>query len=200
MAERRQPRGEESRAAVLATARAVLVEEGLERFVLRRIAARTPMALGNLQYYFPTREDLLEAVMRDEFERDRAVLAAELARRDGSSRWVAGVLAGLVDNWCRGGNHVFGAMKLLAAHQPRFAALAGEIYGVFYDELGELLRAADPSAPAGEIAARSRLVTAVLDGTALQIQVATCDDDRCERLIADATALVTDLVTTGAGH
>ena len=61
-------RGEVSRARILATAREILADSGLERFAMREIAKRADMGLGNLQYYFPTRDDLLEAVIEVEFE------------------------------------------------------------------------------------------------------------------------------------
>ncbi len=45
-------------------ARKRLIEEGYNHFVLREIAAQCGMTIGNLQYYFRTRELLLEAVTR----------------------------------------------------------------------------------------------------------------------------------------
>ena len=58
-------RGEASRQRILDTARTLLEEEGLERFILREIAKRADMGLGNLQYYFPARDDLLDACERE---------------------------------------------------------------------------------------------------------------------------------------
>ncbi|QNE21041.1 TetR/AcrR family transcriptional regulator [Kribbella qitaiheensis] len=67
-------RGEGRREAVLRVARDVLVKEGYDQFVLRRVAAAAEMKLGNLQYYFATRDDLLEAVIRAQFEPDLTAL------------------------------------------------------------------------------------------------------------------------------
>jgi len=78
-------RGEASRTRILATARDTLATRGLEGFVMREIAKRAVMQLGNLQYYFPTRGDLLEAVIRTEFEHNLATIRSlryvRLARR-----------------------------------------------------------------------------------------------------------------------
>ena len=57
-------KGLQRREEILAVARKRLIEEGYNHFVLREIAAQCGMTIGNLQYYFRTREMLLEAVTR----------------------------------------------------------------------------------------------------------------------------------------
>ena len=79
---RMQSKGEHRRADILAVARRVLVGGGYDRFVLRESAGRVGVMLGNLQYYYATRDDLLEAVIRAEF----AVNSAEIVYRGSNSR------------------------------------------------------------------------------------------------------------------
>ncbi|MEN9506182.1 MAG: hypothetical protein RI958_2108 [Actinomycetota bacterium] len=55
-------RGEATRARILATATRLLVEFGAEGMSFRNVARELGMSIGNLQYYFPTRASLLEAV------------------------------------------------------------------------------------------------------------------------------------------
>jgi AcrR family transcriptional regulator len=177
---------------VLELARTVLVEEGLERFVLRDIAARCGMRVGNLQYYFATREDLLEEVIRAEFDRDLAVvrgIVGDADERPAAER-LPSIAAGLLDNWCSGGSSVFTALSLLAFHHERFAQLAGHIYATLYAEIGVLLRSIDHSATDSEIATRATLITAVLDGVAMQVHTALRDDTTCTDLIGRATSLI----------
>jgi AcrR family transcriptional regulator len=57
-------KGLQRREQILSVARKLLIEEGYNRFVLREIAAQSGITIGNLQYYFRTRELLLEAVTR----------------------------------------------------------------------------------------------------------------------------------------
>jgi AcrR family transcriptional regulator len=160
-------RGQVRRDALLATAREVLVEEGFDQFVLRRVAARAEMKLGNLQYYFATRDDLLEAVIRAEFDRD--LEAVRLATTVESAEGLKTAARALVRNWTTGAGSVFGTMSLLAYHHERFRELNREIYETFYRELGVLVRRVSPGLREAEIAARARLITSVLDGVALQI-------------------------------
>ena len=97
----RSRHGEARCAELIGIARDLLVEGGLDTFAMRTVAARAGMRLGNLQYYYATRDDLLEAVIRTEFERDlntvRDTVTAdpaenhELAQLAGRS-WMTGAL------------------------------------------------------------------------------------------------------------
>lgn len=166
---------------MLAVARNVLIEDGLERFVLRTIASRAGMRLGNLQYYFATRDDLLEAVIRAEFDRDLAIIHSTLERSRSPGDALPKVAHGLVCHWCDGGS-VYAALWLLAYHHERFRDLNRQIYETFYGELALLIRSADPRASDAELDIRTRLVTSVLDGVAIQTHAdvesahMTCDD------------------------
>jgi AcrR family transcriptional regulator len=176
-------------------ARSVLVDEGLDRFVLRNIAARAGMTVGNLQYYFPTRDDLLTAVIEAEFDRDLAAIRGVVAETGAGG--LTTIAQRLVGNWCDGGSSVFAALSLLAFHHERFRLLNREIYTTFYAELGTVIRAADPEADDAEVAARARLITALLDGVAIQIHAAVAEADACEDLLARATAHLVTLARGG---
>lgn len=162
-------KGEARRAEILAAARAVLVDEGLDRFVLREIAARVGILLGNLQYYYATRDDLLEAVVRAEFARNAAEVSALAHGRGSPDARLAAITRHLIDVWARAGGRVYAAMSLLALHQPRFRALHREIYLAFYESLLPVLREVRPGARRSELLAVARLVTTLIDGALVQV-------------------------------
>jgi AcrR family transcriptional regulator len=161
-------KGERRRAEILAAARRVLVAEGYDRFVLREIAARVGIMLGNLQYYFATRDDLLEAVIRAEFARNQAEVAAITGRREPAADRLAAVTRHLIAVWAREGGRVYAAMSFLALHQPRFRRVHAEIYAAFYRSLLPLLRELRPGAARAELLDAARLVTTVIDGALVQ--------------------------------
>ncbi|WP_350278491.1 TetR family transcriptional regulator [Kribbella sp. HUAS MG21] len=180
-------RGAARRDAVLAVARELLVEEGFDQFVLRRVAAKAGMKLGNLQYYFATRDDLLEALIRAEFEHDLAAV-----RRATNVDGLTEAARALVRNWTTGAGTVFGTMSLLAYHHTRFRELNHEIYEAFYSELGVLIRRVSPDLPDQEIRMRARLITSVLDGVAMQIHAGATNHTT---LTKRAATLVTTIAT-----
>jgi AcrR family transcriptional regulator len=103
-----------NRDSLVAVARQVIAEEGTEAS-LRDVARRAGVGIGTLYRHFPTREALLEAVVRDGFDAlraladrmleeepsPRAALSAWLSRfsaNSGGCRGLSGsVLAGLKD-------------------------------------------------------------------------------------------------------
>jgi AcrR family transcriptional regulator len=195
----RSARGEARRAKILAAARSTLAEQGLDQFVLRTIATTVGIELGNLQYYFATRADLLEAVMRAEFEHDVAAVRAARHRLDESppdDRYTH-LATMLIHHWTvEGGASVFTTLWQLASHDQRFRRLSAEIYEAFYAEIQAMIRTADPSASDRDLAARAQLMTAVLDGVAMQIHAALDDEDADRRnLVVAATDLLRSIAS-----
>jgi AcrR family transcriptional regulator len=56
-------KGHETREQILQAALGLLVEEGSRAMSMRRVAAACGMKLGNLTYHFPSREDLIQALL-----------------------------------------------------------------------------------------------------------------------------------------
>ena len=66
----RSDKGAQTQARIIAQARGVLVSDGYDAVVMRAVADAVGIKLGNLQYYFPTRDHLLLAVMAAEASSD----------------------------------------------------------------------------------------------------------------------------------
>lgn len=78
----KREKGRRTAGHILEQATQVLIDDGYSRFSLRRVAAAANVTLGNLQYYFPTKSDLVEAMLVhvikqyvDEFDRLMAAVA-----------------------------------------------------------------------------------------------------------------------------
>jgi AcrR family transcriptional regulator len=175
-------KGDRRRAAILDVARTLLVEQGYDRVVMRDVAMRVGVTLGNLQYYFPTRDDLLEGVVRAEFERNQADVAALSAGPRPGREKLAAITRHLIHVWAREGGRVYVVMSLLALHHRRFARLHHEIYAAFYDALLPVLREIRPRARTAELRRLARLITTLIDGALVQLPGRT--------FVADAVATV----------
>jgi len=162
-------KGELRRAEILAEARKLLVDDGYDCFVMREIAARVGLQLGNLQYYYASRDDLLEAVIRAEFERNQREVAALATGERPPRRKLDAIARHLIEVWAKDGGRVYAVMSLLALHQPRFRALHREVYAAFYEGLLPVLREFRPRASRAELMSRARLITTVIDGALVQV-------------------------------
>ena len=166
---------------IVAVATEVLANDGLDQFVMRHIADLADMKLGNLQYYFPTRDDLLEAVVRSEFVQD---LAAIDAVEDSDPRVrLSGIVDALSNRWFVRNGSVYLPIAVLALHDQRFERIISEIYADFYTLMSDIVRAVDPDANEATAHQRGFLMTSLLDGASLQpgrtdvaIRVSLVDD------------------------
>jgi AcrR family transcriptional regulator len=66
---RRQRHREEARRTILDAAERLLVEDGYERFSMRRLAVRCGYTAPTLYYYFEDRSGLLDALLEERFRR-----------------------------------------------------------------------------------------------------------------------------------
>jgi AcrR family transcriptional regulator len=62
-AEAKSAKGQQQIRSILRAASNVLVQGGMEKFSVNRVAAKAGISLGNLQYYFPKRRDLIGALL-----------------------------------------------------------------------------------------------------------------------------------------
>lgn len=170
MAKAASSKGANRRAAILAEARTVLVRDGYDALVLRSIADALDIKLGNLQYYFRTREDLVEAVVRKEALSDLEDIR-RICEAGGDDR---GAFERLVDHivgkWRGESGRILGIMGFLALHSTGFRSMYSEIYEAFYAALAGQIRCLMPSLPEHEADKRARLITALLDGASMQLQ------------------------------
>ncbi len=66
LAERRSAKGAQTVNLILQAAREVFIREGHAALTMRKVAAQAGVVVGNVSYYFPSRRDLLEAMLREE--------------------------------------------------------------------------------------------------------------------------------------
>lgn len=85
---------QDKRRRLVESARSLIHEQGVQRTTLAEIAERAGVPLGNVYYYFRTKDDLVAAVIDGHCESVRALLARLDARRSPKAR-----LKGLTKNW-----------------------------------------------------------------------------------------------------
>ncbi len=66
---RRSEKGETSAYGILLAAEALLIDEGYHNFSLRKVATRANQTLGSLQYYYPSKDILVKAMLDNYIQR-----------------------------------------------------------------------------------------------------------------------------------
>jgi AcrR family transcriptional regulator len=163
-------KGLQRREQILAVARNLLIEEGYDRFVLRDIAAQCGMTIGNLQYYFRTRELLLEAVTRTALFDDLKTLDAISQSAPQGKAQLRELASAILRKWLGENDKIYAVASFLSRSEPAFRSLLSELYSQFFDRLIVVLRELRPRLHRQTLLDKARLITAVLDGAVIQIR------------------------------
>ncbi len=166
-------KGAARRAALLDAAERTLVGGGHGALSLRAVAEAAGVRLGHLQYYFPTRDGLLDAVLDRLLSRSLERLADvapglvggdEAAEPVPLERVITVLLAEQDDP---GLVRVFVELWALAARDEAVAAAVRAFYGRYADLVAGQVRLHLPDLPEPERRARAEAFIALLEGSAL---------------------------------
>ena len=177
-------KGGATRQAIIDTARSLLVEEGYERLAMRKVAVRCGIKLGNLQYYFATREALLTTIFEMEAEKDIATINASVDEKEDADALRA-IVTDLFSRWRGESGVVFATLNLLMQHNDTYRTVYQRIYRNFYAATEAAIQCALPGLDDAECALRARMLTALVDGATMQMGVSRKPAFR-ERLIEEA--------------
>jgi AcrR family transcriptional regulator len=154
---------------VLDATEARLLEQGADGVSVRAVAEALGMSVGNLQYYFPTRAALLDAVFRRHADRFRDDLAALVT----TGMQPRAVLAAVVDHWlatqARAEQRLFWSLWAISAHDDAARATMTSVYRELLDFLAAQLRALHPTLSRDESVRRAAAIAALVDGASLYV-------------------------------
>lgn len=181
-------KGATTRDRIIAAARSMLLERGYDGLVLRELAESLDIKLGNLQYYFTTREALALHVLEREGTRD-VELVEEQRRTSEPIDAFRMVVRDMADRYRGDSGRLLSMITSLAQHHASFLTLYRDSYAKFYPQFESLLRDLRPDLPVHEIAVRARIVNALVEGSAFQTGVGDVDTF-LDRIVAEAELVV----------
>lgn len=161
-------KGQKTRQDILDKAAEVLVSKGYDALVLREIAPLVGIKLGNLQYYFPTREDLMVAVIEDY----HAKLNEEMEELYNSRQTPKTKLLSMVNFYIKGWStkeaFLYFLIIGLSVHNKKIRKAKIQIYQAFYERLENIIQAVAPGLTPLQRRQKARLITTLLDGIHMQ--------------------------------
>lgn len=161
-------KGQERSEAILDAAEQLLVEEGHAALSLRGVAQRAGIRLGNLQYYFATREELVRALLARVLERATARVEARMSTAGEPARALDAALDSLLEEQREPASYrLFYDLWALAAREPAIATEVRAFYTRYTHAVAELLLKAAPRISQAESRARGELLVALLEGLSL---------------------------------
>jgi AcrR family transcriptional regulator len=167
--------GKPRAAEILAHARNIFVRHGDAELTVRRVADAVGMKLSNVQYYFRTKEELLRALFTDIVDAYRRKFNTISLRQDLTTleRLTEHVTFLIEDTKNPTTNAVYFELWSIAQRQPFAARLMDEMYAASRQRMEAYLRELNPRMASAEIALRSALVIAQIEGLMIFLAAAT---------------------------
>lgn len=166
----KQARGREKKRQILDIAERLLIEEGSATLSMRSVADRAQMSLGNLQYYFKTRDDLIEAVVeemsRSYQERIKEVVLSAPTTKDQLFRLAEFMVE---DFRTPAGSTLFWELWALSAHNAAAAEAVNRFHDMERRTIRGLVTALSPHLTKAEASHRATMIASLFEGIGIFI-------------------------------
>ena len=144
----------------------VFIRDGYSRFSLRQVANAAGVTLGNLQYYFPTKSDLLNAmlghVLTDYLEAFNRLMAEVDGRPE---EQLAAVLSYVIRDLTNPRTTaLFPELWSMANHDPAVGPYVEDMYETYRRIVASLIPQINPRLTAGQVRLLTIFITSAIEG------------------------------------
>ncbi|MEJ6392015.1 TetR/AcrR family transcriptional regulator [Gymnodinialimonas sp. 2305UL16-5] len=183
------------RVEILSEARRVLLVDGYHSLSVRQVAAALGISVGNLQYYFPSKDDLVETVLTREIDTSLDIMQAAGWDPEDVEASTRQAVRSLLLHHASDAGRFYTIAESLALHDPRFAQLKARGYAHVFHEVEQLVGARVPVLDSNQRKRLTRVLVALIDGASLQVQFGMVDApaDVIEALADDVAAAISHL-------
>jgi AcrR family transcriptional regulator len=157
-------RGEATRLAIIEAARQILMTAGYAKFSMRRVAAQAGISVGNLQYYFSTKDQLTAALLDEVIE--GYLFDFEAMRQSGTAEeQLARIVRAVFEDLQTPETTVFfPEIWSLANHEPSLTKPVDAMYARYRAVLAELAMAINPKLSAERARQLSVFICSSMEG------------------------------------
>jgi len=149
--------------AILQIARHILVAEGHYRLTMRNLAEKSGMKLASLQYHYPTKTELVSALMDQSIDTYHRMIW-NLVNSIGTSEDKAAIHQLFANYQDEQMNSAFDQLWALSVQDPSLKQQYGEAYASFWEKISDEVGRFDPSADSDTKRTRAAMIISLLDG------------------------------------
>ncbi len=192
-------KGQNTALTILLAAEKLLIDEGYHNFSLRKVAARACLTLGNLQYYFPSKDALIKAMLDNCIERYLALfeqIRAE-AGTDPQEQFIA-LITGIIRDLNNKSTTVFfPEVWSLSNHDDHATEFMDAMYGRYRDVLIEVMALINPALSPDQLRRLAIFISASMEGHTIFIGHQKPWKKETENMISIATQSFLWLIQSG---
>ena len=154
---------------ILDTAVRVLIDDGHGMFTMRRVADAADIRLSNLQYYFITKEALLNALLNRTIGDYREALSVLTRKNKGSpyARFGKIIKYLLKDQNKRESCLIFWELWALAGRDPEIGKIMDRYYDTYIEEMAIAIMQVSSATPKRKAQRHAALIVALIEGASL---------------------------------
>jgi AcrR family transcriptional regulator len=152
---------------ILDAAEEILKRRGSEGLSVRAVAQKVGISVGNLQYHFPTRAKLLDAVFSRRADEFRTEIRAELESIVDPRRRFETLLDCWLSAQFRADQVLFWHLWAMSAHDPDARMTMESVYSEMTDFVTGLLCEIDPDLTRLRAKRRAALIVSMVEGSGL---------------------------------
>jgi AcrR family transcriptional regulator len=194
---RHKAKGEGRVREILQVGRLLFATEGYSGFTMRTVATRVGMKLGNLQHYYKTREQLLQAVLEQVmFSYDGHYLRLPGAQNGSAHKRFTAIIRFLIEDLKNPlTSRTFMELWALAERHKFAAAIMDKMYSHHRENIAALIHDLNPKLPPDERALRAALIATQIEGLNLLLARGKPKHKELKGLEKEALRWMTKLVT-----
>ena len=191
-------KGKARAADIVGAARELLAGTGEEPFTLRSVAEQAGVRLSHLQYYFPTKGDLVRALL-ESVAADYATRSADALAQvpdTPTARFMAMIDFLLLDCWDPRVRHFFIRLWGLVESEDAFSGrLLSEFYAADIAGIAEVLRNLSPHLSDALLDQRATIIAGVIEGVMLMIGSGPVESSARQALFAETRKQIFRIAT-----
>ena len=172
MASTKRKATSERQLEIVQAAREILVSEGFHRLTLRNVANRVGIKLASLQYHFPNRASLVDALVQQASEYYQSKMRNLVKTEPGVDPRLQidqGVRSLLNDHKSEEENQFFNQLMAMSIEEPTARELIDDFYQSLWTLGNDLLKTFRPSLDEEERLNRSAQMLSLLEGSVFLI-------------------------------
>ncbi|MEY8200808.1 MAG: TetR/AcrR family transcriptional regulator [Colwellia sp.] len=157
-------KGERRIKLILEAAEQLLIDNGYNNFSMRKVAAKAGVSVGNLQYYFPTKDKLLEAVLDHVIQNYLDTFKLFRGKYTPKEQFIKIIKTVTKDIKTKFTTVFFPELWSMANHEKHISDIMDNMYGKYRAIVADVIRDINPNLNECQALRLSIFVTASLEG------------------------------------
>lgn len=157
-------KGERRIKIILEAAEQLLIDSGYHNFSMRKVATKAGVSVGNLQYYFPSKDKLIEALLDQVIQNYLDTFRLFRGKYTPKEQFIKIIKTVITDIKTKHTTVFFPELWVMANHEKHIGKMMDDMYGKYRALVADVIRDINPSLNKCQAQRLSIFMTASIEG------------------------------------